>query len=64
MQFTILTSVLVACMTVLVSASPIPVPVFNIEAREILPREPVDVVAVARAPEAEPEPICTKYSCV
>ncbi|PPQ78289.1 hypothetical protein CVT25_011748 [Psilocybe cyanescens] len=62
MQFTLLTTVLVACMTVFVSASPVPAPV-AVEARRFaLPREAE--VEVAREPEAAPEPFCSKYSCL
>ncbi|KDR72752.1 hypothetical protein GALMADRAFT_143032 [Galerina marginata CBS 339.88] len=63
MQFTLLTTVLVACMTVFVSASPVPAPV-QVEARgrPFLPREAA--VEVAREAEAEPAPICGKYLCL
>ncbi|PPQ76077.1 hypothetical protein CVT26_004598 [Gymnopilus dilepis] len=64
MQFTLLSTVLVACMTLFVSASPLPAAVqLEARAQPFLPREAV--VEVAREPEAEadPNPICGKYTC-
>ncbi|KDR73356.1 hypothetical protein GALMADRAFT_142460 [Galerina marginata CBS 339.88] len=60
MQFTLLTTVVVACMTLFVSASPIPAPV-QVEARE---PQLTPVVEIAREAEAEPAPICGSYQCV
>ncbi|KAF9555904.1 hypothetical protein CPC08DRAFT_765626 [Agrocybe pediades] len=63
MQFTLLTTVLVACMTLMVSASPVPSPA-EVEARTSfkLPREVNILDEVAREPS--PEPICGKYTCL
>ncbi|KAF9012530.1 hypothetical protein BDQ17DRAFT_1344092 [Cyathus striatus] len=58
MQSKVLVTLLFACMTVLVSASPVPVtPPLDVEARE--PVQP----NLAREPEALPEPGCQRYGC-
>ncbi|KAF8957389.1 hypothetical protein BDZ97DRAFT_1924642 [Flammula alnicola] len=64
MQFSIVTTILFACATLFVSASPIPVPApFNPVVAEILPRENVADVPLAREADPEPLPICTKFQC-
>ncbi|KIK02770.1 hypothetical protein K443DRAFT_49067, partial [Laccaria amethystina LaAM-08-1] len=52
MQLTLITSLLVACMTVLVSSSPIPVAVAEAEVRGVDASDE----SIARA--------CTPYSCI
>ncbi|KAF8157192.1 hypothetical protein B0H34DRAFT_798493 [Crassisporium funariophilum] len=63
MQFTLISAVLVACMTAFVSGSPVPVPVANVEAMGVLNRELVaNAVIAARSPQATTN-VCTKFTC-
>ncbi|KDR71235.1 hypothetical protein GALMADRAFT_143941 [Galerina marginata CBS 339.88] len=59
MQFTLFTTALLACMTVIVSASPIPVPAPN----AVVAREPATPIVVAREPQISPA-ICGSYQCI
>ncbi|KDR68192.1 hypothetical protein GALMADRAFT_146441 [Galerina marginata CBS 339.88] len=62
MQFAFFTAALVACMTVFVSASPVPAAV------QVLARAPqLTPVVVAREPQISPPPpppICGSYQCI
>jgi len=70
MQFKFLAALLLACMTAVVSAAPIPVeiPPLDVESRANQSREVVaeaarEIVAEA-ARDASPEPVCGKYMCM
>ncbi|KAF8161305.1 hypothetical protein B0H34DRAFT_796112 [Crassisporium funariophilum] len=61
MQFKLFSALVLVCMTVLVSAAPVPVvtPPLDVESRETIARE--HNTEVAR--EASPDPMCTRWSC-
>ncbi|KAF4620828.1 hypothetical protein D9613_000872 [Agrocybe pediades] len=61
MQFKLASALFFACMTLIVSAAPVPVeiPPLDIEARS-----PERVTEVQIPREANPEPICGKYACL